>query len=118
LFLELLVTGKTDAGHVVQQVVMQGATEEVNYYDFKIMMQNYLKEENMMGEDAYYCKNCKGKSKLAIKTIKFLTLPPVLIVNFLRFTNQNIKILDPVLLEEKIQIRNIFNQEDFTGYKN
>ena len=81
-------------------------------------MQNYLKEVELKGEDAYDCKNCKGKSKLAIKTIKFLTLPPVLIVNFLRFTNQNIKILDPVLLEEKIQIRNIFNQEDFTGYKN
>lgn len=47
-------------------------------------LQEFLKEENLTGDDQYYCDHCKSKQD-AVRKICLTTLPPVLNIQLMRF---------------------------------
>ena len=48
------------------------------------LLRNFVREETLRREDAWYCDNCK-EYKEAAKKLEFRTVPPVLVLQFKRF---------------------------------
>lgn len=78
------------------------------------MMQRYLKDEELKGENQYHCEKCNKKSELTIKTSKWKRLPPILIVMANRFSDKTRKIIHKITnIPQEFSIQDIFKKDHF-----
>ena len=80
------------------------------------MLRKYLEDEELKGDNQYFCEKCQRKMELTIKKSKLRRLPPILIVIANRFSSKNKlhnKILDKIQILENFSISEIFTKENF-----
>ena len=80
----------------------------------EMALENFIKHEELTGENKYYCEKCKNKFD-AIKGLKFKNLPKILVLQLKRFdldmtTMQRIKLNDKVTFPEILNMNPYISQ--------
>ena len=93
---------------------------ETREHDFKEMMRNYMKNEELTGENKYDCAKCGKKTELTIKRSKWHRLPQILIIRANRFKNSNNlnKMLNKISIVEEFMPSEVFPPECFVFPQN
>ena len=77
-------------------------------------LENYVKHEELTGENKYFCDNCKSKHD-AIKGLKFKSLPKILVLQLKRF-DLDITTLQRIKLNDKVAFPEILNMNPFVDH--
>ena len=85
--------------------------EKIYNKSVEMALENYIKHEELTGDNQYFCGACKGKRD-AIKGLKFKSLPKILVLQLKRF-DLDITTMQRVKLNEKVTFPEILNMNPF-----
>lgn len=95
--------------------------EKIYNKSVEMALENFIKHEELTGDNQYFCETCKGKND-AIKGLKFKSLPKILVLQLKRFdldmtTMQRMKLNDKVTFPEILNMNPYISKSDVDNIK-